>query len=77
VTNGVAALTDSGRKHAQELVRAHRLWETYLVEKAGIDPSVVHDQAELLEHAHELSEQLDAKLGNPEKDPHGSQIPRG
>lgn len=77
VTDGMIALTDSGQKHAQELVRAHRLWETYLVEKAGVDPSVVHDQAELLEHAHELAEQLDEKLGKPATDPHGSQIPRG
>lgn len=77
VTAGVVALTDGGQKHAQELVRAHRLWETYLVEKAGVDPAVVHDQAELLEHAHELAEALDKKLGKPETDPHGSQIPRG
>ena len=76
ISNGVIDLTDAGHKHAQELVRAHRLWETYLVEEAGIDPAVVHDQAELLEHAHELAEQLDEKLGKPETDPHGSQIPR-
>lgn len=75
--SGVIALTDAGHKHAKELVRAHRLWETYLVKEAGIDPSVVHDQAERLEHAHELAEQLDEKLGKPDTDPHGSQIPRG
>lgn len=75
--DGVADLTDAGQKHAQELVRAHRLWETYLVKEAGVDPSVVHDQAERLEHAHELAEALDRKLGKPETDPHGSQIPRG
>ncbi|MBX2851077.1 MAG: metal ABC transporter permease [Phycisphaeraceae bacterium] len=77
VTDGAVALTEAGQKHAQELVRAHRLWETYLVKEAGIDPAVVHDQAERLEHAHELAEQLDEKLGKPETDPHGSQIPRG
>lgn len=77
VTDGVVRLTEAGRKHAEELVRAHRLWETYLVKEAGIDPAAVHDQAELLEHAHELAEQLDARLGKPETDPHGSQIPRG
>lgn len=77
VTDGVVALTEAGNKHAQELVRAHRLWETYLVEKAGVDPAVVHDQAEQLEHAHELAQLLDEKLGKPETDPHGSQIPRG
>ncbi|MEM9109930.1 MAG: iron chelate uptake ABC transporter family permease subunit [Planctomycetota bacterium] len=73
---GSVALTDAGRSHAEELVRAHRLWETYLVEEAGVDPQAVHDQAERLEHAHELAEQLDQKLGKPETDPHGSQIPR-
>ena len=76
ITDGAVALTDSGQRHAMELVRAHRLWETYLVEKAGVDPSDVHDQAEWLEHAHELAEQLDEKLGKPQTDPHGSQIPR-
>ncbi len=77
VDAGVAKLTDAGRSHAEELVRAHRLWETYLVTQAGVDPEAVHDQAEMLEHAHELVEQLDEKLGKPETDPHGSRIPRG
>jgi len=77
INKGVAALTDSGRKHAEELVRAHRLWETYLVNEAGVDVQYVHDQAEMLEHAHELAEMLDRELGQPETDPHGSEIPRG
>ncbi len=77
VSEGKAALTDAGRKHAEELVRAHRLWETYLVNEAGVPIEVVHAQAELLEHAHELSEQLDKLLGKPQTDPHGSEIPRG
>lgn len=77
VAAGKLALTEGGRRHAEELVRAHRLWETYLVSEAGIDPESVHDQAELLEHAHELSELLDKQLGKPETDPHGSEIPRG
>ena len=45
--------------------------------EAGVDPDYVHDQAELLEHAHELAEELDKKLGQPATDPHGSEIPRG
>lgn len=77
VDAGLIALTERGRAHAEQLVRAHRLWETYLVNEAGIPPDSVHDQAELLEHAHELAEALDKKLGQPETDPHGSQIPRG
>jgi len=74
---GTVDLTDAGRQHAEELVRAHRLWETYLVSEAGIDPDAVHSEAELLEHAHELSEQLDKLLGKPHTDPHGADIPRG
>lgn len=75
--SGVVALTDTGDRRAKELVRAHRLWETYLVNEAGVDPEAVHDQAERLEHAHELVDQLDQTLGKPATDPHGSQIPRG
>ncbi|MFN3166254.1 MAG: iron chelate uptake ABC transporter family permease subunit [Phycisphaeraceae bacterium] len=77
VEAGMVALTDAGRAHAEQMVRAHRLWETYLVNQAGIDPDAVHSEAELLEHAHELSEQLDKLLGKPQTDPHGSKIPRG
>jgi len=77
IEQGQIGLTDLGRKHAEELVRAHRLWETYLVNEAGVPVEVVHDQAELLEHAHELTEQLDEVLGQPQTDPHGSKIPRG
>lgn len=77
IDRGAVALTDAGKKHAEELVRAHRLWETYLVNEAGVDPDAVHDQAEQLEHAHELAAMLDKELGSPETDPHGSEIPRG
>lgn len=75
--NGRLALTESGAQHARELVRAHRLWETYLVHEAGLDAEQVHDSAERLEHAHELSDALDEVLGGPDQDPHGSEIPRG
>lgn len=75
--NGELILTDAGKAHAEELVRAHRLWETYLVDKAGVAPEDVHHYAEELEHAHDLSELLDDTLGRPATDPHGSEIPRG
>lgn len=75
--NGDLVLTDAGRAHAESLVRAHRLWETYLVDKAGVAPEDVHSYAEELEHAHDLSELLDDTLGRPTLDPHGSEIPRG
>lgn len=70
------AMTDAGRRHAERIVRSHRLWETYLGAEAGLDPRQMHTEAERLEHAHELEEELDEKLGKPERDPHGSEIPR-
>ncbi|MDX2115977.1 MAG: metal ABC transporter permease [Planctomycetota bacterium] len=45
------ALTDRGRERAAQLIRAHRLWESYLVDQAGLRPDHVHDTATLLEHA--------------------------
>ncbi|MEM7625954.1 MAG: iron chelate uptake ABC transporter family permease subunit [Planctomycetota bacterium] len=70
------AVTDAGRHHAEQIVRTHRLWETYLAERMGVDPDEVHVEAERLEHAHDLAERLDEVLGRPETDPHGSAIPR-
>lgn len=69
-------LTAEGARHAERIVRSHRLWETYLGE-AGLPHDHLHGEAERLEHAHELAEKLDETLGRPERDPHGSQIPRG
>ncbi|MEE9404093.1 MAG: iron chelate uptake ABC transporter family permease subunit [Algisphaera sp.] len=75
-TAAETALTPEGTQHAQAMVRAHRLWETYLTDRAGVDPKHVHEEAERLEHAHELTEDLDEMLGHPDTDPHGSTIPR-
>ncbi len=71
------ALSDSGQKKANELVRAHRLWETYQVDKMGIDAVQIHDEADYLEHhlSEELLEEIAKDLGFPENDPHGSPIP--
>ena len=69
------SLTNAGRNHAETIVRTHRLWETYLGE-AGMDSDQMHVEAERLEHAHELSKELDETLGRPTIDPHGSTIPR-
>lgn len=69
-------LTDEGKRHAERIVRSHRLWETYLDKQAGLDSDQLHTEAERLEHAHELAEKLDETLGRPRVDPHGSQIPR-
>ncbi|MGA1708856.1 MAG: metal ABC transporter permease [Phycisphaerales bacterium] len=65
------ALTDAGLAESAALVRRHRLWETYLVEEAGLAPDHVHDTAEKLEHA-PIEIDLDAAT-----DPQGKRIPRG
>lgn len=69
------ALTERGRERARELVRSHRLWESYLADEAGLSPDHIHDEAERLEHAHELADEVDAALGFPQTDPHGEVIP--
>jgi len=68
-------LTDTGRGRAQRLIRTHRLWETYLVDKLGIDPARVHATAERLEHV--TDEQMRTHLGDtaPDRDPHNKPIP--
>ncbi len=70
-------LTESGRKAAVSIIRKHRLWEVFLVEKLGFKWDEVHDIAEELEHIHsiKLIDRLDDFLGNPEVDPHGDPIP--
>jgi len=70
-------LTDEGRRVALEVLRHHRLLETFLVEELGLPWDRVHAEAEVLEHV--LSEGLEAriaaKLGDPTHDPHGDPIP--
>lgn len=68
------ALTEAGRRWALELVRAHRLWESYLATHDVRDPEL-HERAEQLEHAHGLADDLADVLGHPRRDPHGSVIP--
>ena len=71
----VVRLTSPGHLRATNLVRAHRLWESYLAEEARADVGSIHDEAEYLEHAHELADEVDETLGFPERDPHGVVIP--
>lgn len=73
-----AKLTDKGNKIALEIVRKHRLWEVFLLEKLGYSWDVVHEIAEQLEHIkHEgLTDRLDKFLDFPEYDPHGDPIPK-
>jgi DtxR family Mn-dependent transcriptional regulator len=70
-------LTGSGVRLALSMVRRHRLIETYLVQELGYSWDEVHDEAELLEHAvsDTFIERMAAKLGNPQRDPHGDPIP--
>ncbi|MEA2452075.1 MAG: DtxR family transcriptional regulator, Mn-dependent transcriptional regulator [Actinomycetota bacterium] len=70
-------LTESGRKIALEVLRHHRLLETYLAEALGVPWDQVHAEAEVLEHhlSEELEERIAARLGNPTADPHGHPIP--
>lgn len=70
-------LTMQGRERAQELIRAHRLWERYLVDREGMPLEVIHAEANIREHEMTPDEvaKLDADLGHPAWDPHGDIIP--
>ncbi|MDR6413870.1 metal-dependent transcriptional regulator [Pseudarthrobacter sulfonivorans] len=70
-------LTAAGIRLALSMVRRHRLIETYLVQELGYRWDEVHDEAELLEHAvsDTFIERMAAKLGDPQRDPHGDPIP--
>jgi DtxR family Mn-dependent transcriptional regulator len=75
---GGVSLTAKGTKAAVDILRRHRLIETFLVEALKLDWSVVHAEAERLEHAISptVLEALDHYLGRPRVDPHGDPIPR-
>ncbi len=70
-------LTPAGREYALKIVRVHRLWEKYLAEKTGHQPSEWHHLAEKMEHRLDEAaiSNLSASLGNPLFDPHGDPIP--
>lgn len=70
-------LTKKGRDIAISIIRNHRLWEVFLVEKLNFKWDEVHDLAEELEHinTHKLTERLDEFLDFPKFDPHGDPIP--
>ena len=74
-----ASLTENGRLMAKMIVRKHRLWEVFLVEKLDFTWDEVHDVAEQLEHirSEKLIDKLDDFLGHPTEDPHGDPIPDG
>lgn len=70
-------LTAQGEKIAKSVIRKHRLWEVFLVEKLGYSWDQIHDIAEQLEHiqSDELIDKLEKFLGFPKFDPHGDPIP--
>lgn len=72
------AITESGIKEATKLVRAHRLWETFLVKNLGLTEEQIHEEAEKYEHilTEDLLDEMEADLDYPEADPHGSPIPQ-
>jgi DtxR family Mn-dependent transcriptional regulator len=70
-------LTETGKKKALSIIRKHRIWEVFLVEKLNFKWDEVHDLAEELEHINSdiLINRLDEFLDFPENDPHGDPIP--
>lgn len=70
-------LTEKGKQVAVSIIRKHRLWEVFLVEKLGFGWDEVHDIAEQMEHIQSdaLVNKLDSFLNFPEADPHGDPIP--
>ncbi|MBN2386194.1 MAG: metal-dependent transcriptional regulator [Anaerolineales bacterium] len=72
-----ATLTRAGERAALEVLRHHRLLETYLVESLGYSWDAVHEEACRLEHviSEDFEQRIAEQLGHPERDPHGSLIP--
>jgi DtxR family Mn-dependent transcriptional regulator len=70
-------LSAAGKRRALEVVRHHRLLETFLYEVLGYPIEEVHEEAERLEHfiSERFEERIEAKLGYPKMDPHGHCIP--
>ncbi|TSD67210.1 metal-dependent transcriptional regulator [Inquilinus sp. KBS0705] len=71
------SLTAAGEKAALSIIRKHRLWEYFLVEKLNFKWDEVHEMAEEMEHisSTELINRLDEFMGHPTRDPHGDPIP--
>jgi DtxR family Mn-dependent transcriptional regulator len=70
-------LTEHGDRHAMNVIRRHRLIETFLVRAAGMRWDEVDAEAEALQHAASelLIDRIDSVLGHPQRDPHGDPIP--
>lgn len=70
-------LTEEGENYAKNMVRRHRIWETFLHQVLGMPWDKVHDEAEMLEHSSsdELINRIEEYMNYPESDPHGYPIP--
>jgi DtxR family Mn-dependent transcriptional regulator len=75
--NGLPHLSLKGQESGQNIVRAHRLWESYQVSTMGLKEEQIHSEAERLEHTltPDILDEVEEKLGFPKTDPHGSPIP--
>jgi len=73
----VIELTPHGREDARQMVRSHRLWETYLVQYLGMPLDHVHEPAHRVEHfiGQEMRHELEANVDSTGTDPHGREIP--
>jgi manganese/zinc/iron transport system permease protein len=71
------SLTQKGMHEAKEITRKHRLWESYVVEKMGLESNLAHENAEVFEHflSAENLEQIEAEIPQTKDDPHGKKIP--
>lgn len=75
--SGLPKLSIKGKELGHDLIRAHRLWETYQVNTMGLNSEQIHTEADRLEHhlTKEILDEVDKNLGYPKHDPHGSPIP--
>jgi ABC-type Mn2+/Zn2+ transport system permease subunit/Mn-dependent DtxR family transcriptional regulator len=78
LNNNEISLTVAGKHEADTLVRAHRLWESYLVNKMNVPMDQIHESAEEMEHVlpKDFVDKVEKDLGFPTSDPHGSPIPK-
>ncbi len=76
--SGEYFVTEVGSAEVKKLIRAHRLWETYLSKEMNVPADQLHEEAEKMEHIeqNEFWDKVDEALGFPETDPHGSPIPQ-
>jgi DtxR family Mn-dependent transcriptional regulator len=76
-TDGRLILTEDGTRYALQVIRAHRLWERYLADETGVEPTQWHELAERREHTltPDDADELARNLGDPRFDPHGDPIP--